>query len=91
MKPYELELHALACEIADVDRLDYADALKRAREELHQVQQYAAVWDAATVAPSAPYLDALYTLAQGTPLTPDQVRNLFRQDQVVRFLWQRAR
>ncbi len=45
MERYEVELHALACEIADVDGLAYDEALARARHELGDVYQYAADWD----------------------------------------------
>ncbi len=91
MERYDVELHTLASEIADVDGLDYDQALQRAREELGNVQQYAAAWDAATVAPSDHYIDALATLAQGTSLAPEQVCKLVRHDQVVRYIWQLAR
>ena len=88
MEQYDVELHTLASEIADVDGLNYAEALERAREELGDVQQYAAVWHAATVAASAAYLDALATLDQGGQLTHEQMHTLVIEDQVVCYLWQ---
>ncbi len=70
MEQYDVELYTLASEIADLDGLEYDQALARARADLGDVQQYARAWDAATVAPSAAYLDALATLDQGGRLTP---------------------
>ena len=68
MEPYDVELHALACEIADVDGLDYDEALARARQELGDVYQYALDWDQC-----AAYLEVLVTLERSEQPTAAQL------------------
>ncbi len=83
---YEIELHALACELADVDGLDYNEALVRARHELGNVQQYAHEWDEC-----ATYLEILTTLRQGEQPTAAQLDALVTGDRVVTYLLQQVR
>ncbi len=86
MEPYDVELHALACEIADVDGLDYDEALARARQELRSVQQYARDWDQC-----AAYLEILTTLRRGDQPTAAQLNALMREDRVVAYVLQWVR
>ncbi len=86
MEPYDVKLHALACEIADVDGLDYDEALARARQELRSVQQYARDWDQC-----AAYLEILTTLRRGDQPTAAQLNALMREDRVVAYVLQWVR
>ncbi len=86
MEGYDVELHALACEIADVDGLDYDEALVRARHELGNVQQYAHEWDEC-----ATYLEILTTLRQGEQPTAAQLDALMTEDRVVRYVLEQVR
>ncbi len=86
MEPYEIELHALACELADVDGLTYDEALARARQELRTVQQYARDWDAC-----ATYVEVLAVLERGEQPTVAQLATLMREDRVVTYLLQLVR
>lgn len=90
MERNDVELHALACEIADLDGLDYNEALERARYELEGVQQYARSWNQRAVTPSTHYLDALVLLEHGGRLTPEQIQALLTDDPVVRYVRQYA-
>jgi hypothetical protein len=81
MESYEIELHALACEIADVDGLEYDQALARACQELGNVQQYARDWDQC-----AAYLEVLVTLERSEQPTAAQLDRLLTEDRVVRYL-----
>jgi hypothetical protein len=83
MERYAVELHALACEIADVDGLTYDEALARARRELGAVEQYAHVWDQ-----GAAYLEVLTVLDRGERPTAAQLDTLMRQDRVVAYVLQ---
>ena len=87
MERNEVELHAVAAEIADLDGVEYDQALAKAQHELEDVQQYARNWDQEAAVPSVEYLHALATLQQGARLTPEQVQALIMHDQVVRYLW----
>jgi hypothetical protein len=86
MEPYEIELHALACELADVDGLTYDEALARARQELRTVQQYARDWDAC-----ATYVEVLAVLERGEQPTVAQLNTLMREDRVVAYVLQWVR
>ncbi len=86
MESYEIELHALACELADVDALDYDQALVRARQQLGAVQEYAHEWDEC-----AAYLEVLATLRQGKQPTAAQLDALMRADRVVRYVLAQVR
>ncbi len=86
MEPYEIELHALACELADVDGLTYDEALARARQELGNVQQYARDWDAC-----ATYVEVLAVLERGEQPTVAQLATPMRENRVVTYLLQQAR
>ena len=55
----DLELHALACEIAADDGRVYADALENARQEWYGLQQYADAWDASAQAERLDIQDGL--------------------------------
>ncbi len=88
MQQDDVELHALACEIADLDGLDYREALERAHKELGAVQQYASDWNRNAVTPSVHYLEALALLEHGANLSSEQVQHLITHDQVVRYIWQ---
>ena len=81
MESYEIELHVLACEIADVDGLNYDEALARACHELGNVQQYARDWDQC-----AAYLQVLTVLERGDQPTAAQLDALMTQDRVVRYV-----
>ncbi len=81
MERYEIELHALACEIADVDGLTYDEALARARQHFSAMQEYAYVWDEC-----AAYLEVLATLRQGKQPTVAQLDALVTGDRVVTYL-----
>ncbi len=74
MESYEVELHALACEIADVEGLDYDEALARARCELGTVQHYVDAWDQC-----AAYLEVLVLLKRGE-YPPAALLNAFISD-----------
>ncbi len=74
MESYEPELHALACEIADVEGLDDDEALARARCELGTVQHYVDAWDQC-----AAYLEVLVLLKRGE-YPPAALRNAFISD-----------
>jgi len=86
MEPYDIELHALADESADVVGLEYDQALARARQELEAMQQYATAWDHCAGMPSAAYLDVLATLDRGEQPTVAQMHTLLAQDRVVAYL-----
>ncbi len=86
MDSYEIERHALACELADVDGLTYDEALARAREELGVVQQYADEWDQC-----AAYLEVLALLARGEPPTVAQLDALIAKDRVVAYVLAQVR
>jgi hypothetical protein len=88
MELNNVELHALACEIADVDGLDYDQALERAHQELGDVQHYAVEWDKCASMPSAAYLDVLTTLERGEQPTAAQTAALLAQDHVVAYILQ---
>ncbi len=85
MERYDIELHMLACEIADVDRLAYDEALARARQELGAVEQYAHAWDQ-----GAAYLEVLAMLERGKQPTAAQLDALMTEDRVVRYVLERV-
>ncbi len=80
MEQDDIELHTLAGEIADLDELEYADALERARQQLGAVQQYAYAWDEC-----AAYLEVLATLRRGERPTAAQFAALMTEDHVVTY------
>jgi hypothetical protein len=86
MESFEIELHALACEIADVDGLTYDEALIRARQELGNVQHYARERDQCVT-----YLEVLAVLERGEQPTVAQLATLMREDRVVIYLLQQVR
>jgi hypothetical protein len=86
MESCEIELHALACEIADVDGLNYDEALARACQQFGAVQEYAHEWDEC-----AAYLEVLATLCQGKQPTVAQLDALVTGDWVVTYLLQQVR
>ncbi len=86
MEPDDIELHALACELADVDGLDYDEALARARHEHGNVQQYARDWDQC-----AAYLQVLTMLERGEQPTVAQLDALMMEDRVVRYVLAQVR
>ncbi len=86
MESYEVELHALACELADVDGLTYDEARARARQELRAVEQYAHAWDQ-----SAAYMEVWATLGRGERPSAAQLDVLMKRDRVIRYVLQYAR
>ncbi len=86
MQQDDVELHALACELADVDALDYDQALARARQQFGAVQEYAHEWDEC-----AAYLEVLTTLRQGKQPTAAQLDALVTGDRVVAYVLQQGR
>ncbi len=86
MEQDDIELHTLAGEIADLDELEYADALERARQQLGAVQQYAYAWDEC-----AAYMEVLATLRRGERPTAAQLAALMTEDHVVTYVLQHAR
>ncbi len=86
MEGYDMELHALACEIADVDGLNYDEALACARRELSAVQHYVDVWDQCAV-----YLEVLATLERNERPTAAQLHRLLTKDRVVTYVVEQVR
>jgi hypothetical protein len=86
MESFEIELHTLACEIADVDGLTYDEAQARARHGLGTVQEYARNWDQC-----ATYLEVLAVLERGEAPTAAPLDVLMTQDRVVTYLLQQVR
>ena len=86
MQQDDVELHALACELADVDALDYDQALARARQQFGAVQEYAHAWDEC-----AAYLEVLTVLERGEQPTVAQLNTLMRADRVVRYVLAQVR
>ncbi len=86
MQQDDVELHALACEIADVDALDYDQALARARQQFGVMQEYAHEWDEC-----AAYLEVLATLRQGRQPTAAQLDALVTGDRVVAYVLAQVR
>ncbi len=75
MERYDMELHTLACEIADMDGLTYDEALARAHRELGAAEQYAHEWDQ-----GAAYLEVLGTLERGGAPTTAQLDTRMRAE-----------
>ena len=86
MQQDDVELHALACELADVDELDYDQALARARQQFGAVQEYAHAWDEC-----AAYLEVLTVLERGEQPTVAQLNTLVTGDRVVRYVLAQVR
>jgi hypothetical protein len=85
MQQDDVELHTLASEIADLDGLEYDQALERARQQFGAVQEYAHEWDACTA-----YLEVLATLRQGERPTFTQLIALIMEDRVITYVLQHA-
>ncbi len=75
MESYEGELYVLVSEIADVDGVDYDEALAHARCELGAVQHYVDAWDQC-----AAYLEVLTTLERGGAPTTAQLDTRMRAE-----------
>ena len=86
MQQDDIELHALACELADIDELNYDQALARARQQFGVVQEYAHEWDEC-----AAYLEVLTVLERGEVPTAAQLDALMMEDQVVRYVLAQVR